>query len=133
MLHINYYTYLKNLDGVIVTEFSPWVIRKILIESSIQIAANRPIGKHSMQISRVFKATGLLPGTIEYTTIDHFLLNFKVRNNALIFSTVLYGCEVWTMTKNMEKKHVRCGYRGRCKEYHGWRKRIMKVYDWRME
>src|SRR6218665_2279174 len=43
----------------------------------------------------------------------------------LIFPTVLYGCETWTMTKKMEKRstHVRCGYGGRCKEYHGRRRR----------
>src|SRR6218665_2328830 len=29
--------------------------------------------------------------------------------------------------------HVRCGYGGRCKGYHGWRKRLMKVYIWRFE
>jgi len=46
---------------------------------------------------------------------------------SLIFQTVLYGCETWTMTKKMEKK-MRCGYGGRCKEYHGWRNRLMK--DW---
>src|SRR6218665_3242510 len=54
---------------------------------------------------------------------------------ALIFPTVLYGCETWTMTKKMGKRsmHVRCGYGGRCKEYHGRRKRPMKVYAWRLE
>ena len=53
----------------------------------------------------------------------------------LIFPTVLYGCETRTMTKKMEKRstHVRCGYGGRCKEYHGWRRRLMKVYAWRSE
>jgi len=37
---------------------------------------------------------------------------------SLIFLTVLYGCEMWTMTKKMEKKsmYVRCGYGGRRKE-----------------
>src|SRR6218665_3183520 len=29
--------------------------------------------------------------------------------------------------------HVRCGYGGRCKEYHGWRTRLMKVYAWRLD
>src|SRR6218665_2294069 len=45
--------------------------------------------------------------------------------STLIFPTVLYGCETWTMTKKMEKRstHVRCGYGGRCKEYHGRRRR----------
>src|SRR6218665_3741552 len=35
----------------------------------------------------------------------------------------------------MEKRstHVRCGYRGRCKEYYGRRRRLMKVYAWRLE
>jgi len=44
----------------------------------------------------------------------------------LIFPTVLYGCETRTMTKKMEKRstHVRCGYGGRCKEYHGRRRRL---------
>src|SRR6218665_388575 len=53
----------------------------------------------------------------------------------LIFLTVLYGCETWTMTKKMEKRstHVRCGYGGRCKEYHGRRRRLMKVYALRLE
>src|SRR6218665_901791 len=53
----------------------------------------------------------------------------------LIFPTVLYGWETWTMTKKMEKRsmHVICGYGGRCKEYHGRRKRPMKVYAWRLE
>src|SRR6218665_3128656 len=53
----------------------------------------------------------------------------------LIFPTVLYGCETWTMTKKMEKRsmHARCGYGERCKEYHGRRKRPMKVYAWSME
>src|SRR6218665_151106 len=51
----------------------------------------------------------------------------------LIFLTVLYGCETWTMTKKRVKRstHVRCGYGRRCKEYHGWRRRLMKVYAWR--
>src|SRR6218665_3536895 len=45
----------------------------------------------------------------------------------LIFPTVLYGCEMWTMTKKMEKRstRVRCGYGGRCKEYHGRRRRLI--------
>src|SRR6218665_430744 len=55
---------------------------------------------------------------------------------SLIFPTVLYGCETWTTTKKMVKKrsmYVRCGYGGRCKEYHGRRKSPMKVYAWRLE
>src|SRR6218665_2436800 len=54
---------------------------------------------------------------------------------SLIFPTVLYGCETWTMTEKMEKRssHVRCEYGGRCKEYHGRRRRLMKVYAWRLE
>src|SRR6218665_2983511 len=48
----------------------------------------------------------------------------------LIFPAVLYGCETWTMTKKMEERsmHVKCGYGVRCKEYHGRRRRLMKVY-----
>jgi len=54
---------------------------------------------------------------------------------SLIFPTVLYGCEMWTMTKKVEKRstHVRCGYGGRCKEFHGRRIRPVKVYVWRLE
>src|SRR6218665_1186643 len=50
-----------------------------------------------------------------------------------VVSSFLDGCETWTTTKKMEKKstHVRCGYGGRCKEYHGRRRRLMKVYAWR--
>src|SRR6218665_406479 len=50
----------------------------------------------------------------------------------LIFPTVLYLYETWTMTKKMEKRstHVRCGYGARCKEYYGRRRRLMKVYAW---
>src|SRR6218665_387413 len=43
----------------------------------------------------------------------HVSINTKKRIvRALIFPTVLYGCETWTMTKKMEKRstHVRCGY-----------------------
>ena len=28
---------------------------------------------------------------------------------------------------------MRCGYGGRCKEFHRWRKRLMKMYIVRME
>ena len=49
----------------------------------------------------------------------------------LIFPTVLYGCETWTMTKKMEKKINAC-------EMWIWRKMqriswIMKVHAWRLE
>src|SRR6218665_3044255 len=59
----------------------------------------------------------------------------KIIVRTLIFPTVLYGCETWTMTKKMEKRsmHAKYGYGGRCKEYHGRRKRPMTVYAWSME
>src|SRR6218665_3693084 len=57
----------------------------------------------------------------------HVSINMKKR----IVRTLLYGCEMWTMTKKMERKINTYG--GRCKEYHGRRRRLMKVYAWRLE
>src|SRR6218665_729151 len=51
----------------------------------------------------------------------HVSIDMKKRIvRSLIFLTILYGCETWTMTKKMEKRsmRVRCGYGERCKKYH---------------
>src|SRR5678816_263749 len=63
----------------------------------------------------------------------HVSIDTKKRlMKALIIPTVTYGSETWTMTKKMKKRltHVKCGYGGRCKEYHGWRKGLMIGYAW---